>query len=251
MRKKSLILLTFFTFYLTIRITFQAEQLTFLLDLDSPYFNFTVNTLNDSSYTKDVIFSDGENITVFIRIPKNSKVFFSNITLKGQMKPIQSSAIEEIFDLDIGNVLPSSENEIAIAAYEHLILLNNSLGEKWKYDIPGVIVYGVGIGNLSSDIGSEVVAGAANSKIYILNSSGNLKLSKDLGGIAYSVAIGNVNASNEYDEIVVGGGDSKVYLFDSNGNEIWNYSTSGSVYGVGIGNLSSDIGSEVVAGAAD
>jgi hypothetical protein len=235
-------------------LTNSTIQKTNLLDLDNPVFNFTedrLSPLNGSSQTFDVLFYGNENKTLYIRIPKNSTIFYSNITLKGQMRPIQSSAIEEIWSLAVGNVTNSPENEIAVAATSYVFLLNSSSFQIWNFSVSGVPFYDVAIGNVSSDVGNEIVAGAGNSRIYVLNSSGNLKFDKVIGGIAYSVAVGDVNSSIDYDEIAVGGGDSKIYLFDSQGNQIWNYSAGGAIYGIAIGNVSSDVGNEIVAGGSD
>jgi len=250
--RKILILTLFFALLFTLlHFGKSSTQETFYLDLENPVFNFTETQLNDSKTTKDLIFSGNENITVYIKIPKNSTILYSNISLRGQMTPIQSSAIEEIFSLAIGNVTTSPENEIAIAAASYIFLLNVSSYQIWNYSIPGVEVYDVAIGNISSDEGNEIVGGAGNSKIYVLNSSGNLKFEKVLGGVAYSVAVGDVNSSIPYDEIAVGAGDSKIYLFDHQGNQIWNFSTGAAVNGLAIGNISSDEGNEIVGGSSD
>jgi hypothetical protein len=235
-------------------LTNSTIQKTNLLDLDNPVFNFTedrLSPLNGSSQTFDVLFYGNENKTLYIRIPKNSTILHSNITLKGQMRPIQSSAIEEIWSLAVGNVTNSPENEIAVAATSYVFLLNSSSFQIWNFSVPGVPFYDVAIGNVSSDVGNEIVAGAGNSRIYVLNSSGSLKFDKAIGGIAYSVAVGDVDSSIDYDEIAVGGGDSKIYLFNYQGNQIWNYPAGGAIYGVAIGNVSSDVGNEIVAGGSD
>ena len=249
--RRLLMVLFLFMFFFLFSIAYSINQNTFLLDLDNPVFNFTANMLNDSSLFKDLVFSGSENKTVYIRIPKNSTILYSNITLRGEMRPVSSSAIQSIWSLRIGNVTTSPDNEIVIGTDKYVKLLNNSGGEIWSFLINGVSFYDVDIGNISSSKGREVAAGASNYRLYILNSTGQLIWNVSIGGIVYGVAVGNVNTTNDYDEIAVAGGDNNVYLFSSNGAELWHYSGSSVFKGVDIGNLSSDKGEEIVAGGDD
>jgi hypothetical protein len=237
--------------FLALVFVTHSAQLTFLLELDKPAFNFTQNALNDSSLTKDIIFSGNENKTVWIRIPKNSTILDSRIDLKGVMKPIQSSTLQQIYSLAVGDVNFTNEwDEIAIGTSgpSYIRLLNATGSSIWSYSVAGD-VYGVAIGNLSSDEGNEVVAGSTDYKIYLLNSSGNEKWNVNIGNTIYDIDAGNVIFTNEFDEIAVAAADNRVYLFDSSGLQIWNYTGSNPFKGVAIGNLSSDEGNEVVAGS--
>jgi len=238
-------------------LTNSTIQKTNLLDLDNPVFNFTedrLSPLNGSSQTFDVLFYGNENKTLYIRIPKNSTILYSNITLKGQMRPIQSSAIEEIWSLAVGNVTSSSENEIAVAATSYVFLLNSSSFQIWNFSVSGVPFYDVAIGNVSSDVGNEIVAGGSDYKVYVLNSSGNLKFEKMIGEIINDVAVGDVNSSIDYDEIAVALNNGTVLLLDYEGNILWKYTIPNTpiIDTIAIGEVTDEYnGKEVVVGAND
>jgi hypothetical protein len=209
--------------------------------------------LNNSKLSEDLIFAGNENITRWVRIPKNSTVLESNISLAGIMKPLFSSTGLQIYSLAVGNVILNNDyDEIAVGtsgpAYVKLLSSNGS--EIWSYQASND-VYGVSIGNLSSYEGNEVAAGTSDGNVSLLNSSGSLVWSLNIGNAIYDLEAGNVILNNDYDEIAIASGDNRVYLLNSSGFKLWNFTGSSSFKGVGIGNLSSDYGNEVAAGSGD
>jgi hypothetical protein len=233
-------------------LTSSVTQQTFYLDLDNPVFNFTENQLsplNGSKNTLDILFSRIENQTAYIRIPKNSTILYSNITLRGQMTPIQSlaggSQYEIVWDIVVDNVnysLPYDEIVVGTSNPAYVKLLNNTGGLIWSYGM-STAVYAVSTGNLSSDEGKEILAGDS-SKIVCLNSNGNVKWNKTIGTVN-DIEVKDVREDFEYDEIAVATGQ-RIYLLNSSGGELWNSSFPDICNGVGIGNLSSDQGEEIV-----
>ncbi len=256
MRKKFKILVIFSFFLAFFIYSFalsSSSQLTFLLELDNPVFNFTQDSLNNTNKTEDIIFSGVENQTRWIRIPKNSTILSSSINLTGVMRPVSSTTYRQIYSLSVGNVIFSNDwDEIAIGTSgPSYIQLLNSIGNSiWNFSTTGD-VYGIAIGNLSSHEGREVVGGDSSGFLYLLNSSGKQVWNLSIGNTINDVDVGDADLSKEYEEIAVASSNNRVYLFDSSGQQLWNYSGSSSFKGVAIGNLSSDEGNEIAAGGSD
>jgi hypothetical protein len=249
--KKLLALAIFACFSLLffISVTISTTQLTFYFDLNNSLFNLTEPNLNDSSSYKDILFSGNENQTVYIRIPKNSTILYTNMSLLGQLKPVQSSTGEQVWDVAAGNVNytnPWDEIAIGTGSPSYVKLLKSNGGSMWNYSVSGN-VYAVAIGNLSSDEGDEIAAGGGGAFLYLLNSSGQQKWNSYLGTIINDISVGKINFTKDYDQIAVATG-SNVRIFDYQGQEIWNYTGSSTFHAISVGNLSSDEGNEIVAG---
>jgi hypothetical protein len=222
------------------------------MDLGNPNFNFTedrLSPLNSSATILDILFSGNDNSTVYIRIPKNSTILDTNINLLGQLKPVQSSTVEQIWDVVVGNVNytnPWDEIVVGTSGQPYVKLLKNNGENVWNYSISGAI-YAVAIGNLSDDSGNEVVAGGQGASLYLLNSSGQQKWNKSLMTVINDISVGKINSTKDYDQIAVATG-SNARIFDYQGEEIWNYTGSTTFHTIAIGNLSSDQGNGIVAG---
>ncbi|MGC8812319.1 MAG: helicase HerA domain-containing protein [Candidatus Aenigmatarchaeota archaeon] len=298
MKERILLLSIFSLIFLLLFLNFSlSSQLTFNLDLDFPAFNFSLNSFNDSATTKEIVFSGSENKTVWLRLPKNSTVFSSNLSLEGIMKPLLSTTNLQIYSLAVGNVIPSNQyDEIAIGTSgpSYVKLLNNNGNEIWNFSTNGDVyavsignlsseegneiaagssggyVYllnssgsqlwnfsgsssfkGVGAGNLSSEEGNEIAAGTVDGYVYLLNSSGYLKISKPVGTGINDLAVGNVIPSNQYDEIAIAGNNGTIFLLDSNLNFLCSFNTQASADTVLIADVTSDPGSEIIAGSYD
>jgi len=218
MRKKFKVLVIFSFFLAFFIYSFalsSSSQLTFLLELDNPVFNFTQDSLNNTNKTEDIIFSGVENQTRWIRIPKNSTILSSSINLTGVMRPVSSTTYQQIYSLSVGNIIFSNDwDEIAIGTSgPSYIQLLNSIGNNiWNFSTTGD-VYGIGIGNLSSDKGKEVVGGDSSGLLYLLNSSGKQVWNLSIGNTINDVDVGDADLSKEYEEIAVASSDNRVYLF--------------------------------------
>ncbi|MDI6826526.1 MAG: DUF87 domain-containing protein [Candidatus Aenigmarchaeota archaeon] len=253
---KRMIFTLVFVALVTMQTVYSLTQKTFTLNWDNPVFRYEENALNDSSITKDLLYSTAENKTVWIRLPKNSTILSSTITLKGESFPTQTYATDEVWSLAVGNVnTSSSDNEIAVAVAEGVNLLDNAGNEIWSFYKLGINFYDVSIGDVSADVGNEIVAGSGSGdgSVYVLNASGQQVWNYTIGSDVMSVAVGNVNTSSSDNEIAVGVANNTLFLLDSNGNQLWSYYSglSGSMNGVAIGNLSADAGNEVVGGSSD
>ncbi|MEM7825636.1 MAG: PQQ-binding-like beta-propeller repeat protein, partial [Candidatus Aenigmatarchaeota archaeon] len=157
-----------------------------------------------------------------------------------------------IYDLEAKNVILTNQyDEIAVASGDNKLYLLNSSGFKlWNFSGSSAFK-GVGIGNLSNDEGDEIAAGTGDGNLYVLNSSGFSKHSCSLGIGINDVSSGNVILTNQYDEIAIAGNNGTVFLLDSNCNFLWSFSTQAYVDTVIIADVTSDPGSEVIAGSHD
>ena len=107
-------------FFIFIVISFflnrgNSVQKTFILDPLNPVFNFEEHSLNNTNTSEDLIFSGSQNITKYIRIPKNSTIIDSNITILGKIIPTRTVGSGVAFySVAVGNVTGGSRNDIVI-----------------------------------------------------------------------------------------------------------------------------------------
>jgi len=97
----------------------QATQETspFIINLTSPtnYVIYTENALNDSSTTMDITFTKNESKTLFVQLPKNSRVINAKLNLSGHIKPFMTDKIiNSGFEKDIGWVFDSNHTELGV-----------------------------------------------------------------------------------------------------------------------------------------
>ena len=249
MEKRAFVCLLLFLSILFFGIAFSIEQHSYVLDLQDARFNFSVYELNDSSTSKELIFSSDENLVVWISLPKNSTIISSSIKIEGLSKPLQATTQQQVIDLDVGNIIPTIEwDEIVVGtagAPQNLKLLNASGHQIWNYSISSEVP-AVCIGNLSQDAGLEIVAASNEPKIYVLNSSGSVLDVQAMTNIIYDIEVSDITDS-PYDEIAVASSDNKLYLLAYNLSEIWSFSASSPFKGVGVGELASSEGKEIAA----
>jgi hypothetical protein len=250
MEKRSFVyLLLFFSIVLFANSVFSLQQQSYILDLQDVKFNFSAYELNDSSTSKELVFSANESLIVWVSLPKNSTILSTLIKIEGLSKPLQTTTQQQVIDLDVGNIIPAKEwDEIIVGtagASQNLKLLNASGHQLWNYSISSEVP-AVSIGNLSQDEGLEIVAASNEPKIYVLNSSGNVLVVKTMANIIYDLEVNDI-APSPYDEIAVASSDNRLYLLDYDLSEIWNFSASSPFKGVGVGELSSSAGKEIAA----
>ncbi|MEM5777116.1 MAG: hypothetical protein QXJ06_01570, partial [Candidatus Aenigmatarchaeota archaeon] len=247
--EKTLFLLVLFIL-LFFDISLALEQHTYLFDLNDAKFNFSIYNLNDTSLTKEIVFNDNEDITVWVNLPKNSTILNSFIEMEGLSKPLKTTTQQQIIDLDVEDIiLDNPWDEIIIGSAgssQNLKLLNSSGIQIWNFSISAE-VSAAAIGNLSLEQGKEIIASSNEPKIYLLNSSGFLKNSKIMSNTIYDIEVSDVLLDNPFDEIAIASNDNKLYLFSSDLSEIWSFSASSPFRGVGIGELSSQTGKEIAA----
>jgi len=231
---------------------YSTNQLSFILDPSNPIFTYEEDQFNDGTSFKLLHYTGNENQTVYVSIPKNSTITFSNISLRGESTPTQTYATDEVFSIAIGNAIVStSENEIAVGAYGGINLLDSDGNELWS-SLAGINVYGVDIGNVTADEGDEVAAATDDNIAHILRATDGSRVWNFTSTNNFNdVAIGNVITSTSENEVALACDDKKIYLLDNEGNELWSYSGDNSINGVAIGDVTTDEGNEVVAGAND
>ena len=245
MKKFILFPILFLSFLLLIPFSSSEIQLSFILDLDRPLFNFTQTEIVNGSLPLEIEFEGKGDKIIYIKIPNTSIILFSNLTIQGGMRPVGVATLEQIYDVAVADVNESNPfDEIAIGtsgdAYVELL---SSDGEVlWKYPMSSY-VYSVSIGNLSSDKGLEIAAGDS-SKFCVFNSSGSQLGCAEIGSSINDIEVSDV-LEEEFDEIAVAS-DTGVFLYLSNFTKVWGSSLS-ACRGVSIGNLSSNKGLEIAA----
>jgi hypothetical protein len=156
-----------------------------------------------------------------------------------------------IYDLQVKDIISSSPyDEIAIASSDNkLYLLNYNLSDIWSFTA-SYPFKGVGVGELSSSEGKEIVA-SSGSTIYLLNSSGQMVNSKDIGTLVNDLDVGDIDNSG-YDEIAIATNNGTLYMLDKDLNTLWSYSISDIIDTVKIAEVTSEhSGKETVFGAYD
>ncbi|MEM5793248.1 MAG: hypothetical protein QXY45_02725, partial [Candidatus Aenigmatarchaeota archaeon] len=243
-------------FILTFFTSVYSVQKTFVLDPSNPVFRFEEFSLNNTNKSEELIFSGKQNITRYIRIPKNSTIIDSNITLIGKIIPSQTVGSGVAFySVAVGNVTGGSKNDIVIGTITqpHVILYNSSLSKIWDFNTTGSgIVRSISVGdvNLTSS-GDEVAIASEDQKVYLLNKSGNLIWYYDLGSPVRAVYIENITKDNGK-EVVCGGDDLKISVLNSSGNLKWYYTIGNVINTIAVGEVDSENeGNEIVLGAGN
>jgi hypothetical protein len=247
----SLFFILFLTFILA-RLALSSTQTTFVLDPDNPLFRYDENSFNNSYTSEDLIFSGNTNITRYIKLPKNSTVVYSKISMLGEITPSQTTGTGVAYlSVAVGNISGNSKDDIAIGAIEnpYLTLFNSTLDQQWIFNGVGGQVNSVDIGDILNQPREEVVLGSSDGYVYVLNSTGSENCSFNFISSVSSVNTGNIS-TDTLNEIAIGGG-SKVTLINSTCQQKWTYSLGSTVSSVAIGELNSSSGNEVLVGAED
>ncbi|MCK4634376.1 MAG: hypothetical protein KAT37_00705, partial [Candidatus Aenigmarchaeota archaeon] len=156
------------------------------------------------------------------------------------------------YDTKISNI-SSYPNQIVLGSDDGIFILDSGGNEVDNNSIG--VVRALDIGNLTTDLGNEIVGGGGN--LYLLNSTLDLvKNSTTITGV-YGVAVDDVTSSNPGNEIAVGcggTGNNKIILLNYTSNdfmEMWSYATGSTVSDVAIGNISVDSGNEIIGVSSD
>ncbi|HDL10130.1 MAG TPA: hypothetical protein ENG39_02600, partial [Candidatus Omnitrophica bacterium] len=165
--------------------------------------------------------------------------------------PVKSSNVAPL-GISIGNIFHGDENEIVTgtSGYDgEVSILYGSNGTLVKeYYISPNPIYSTDVGNVTSDLGEEIVVGSGDGKVYLLNSTGNEIWNYTTGGSINSVKIGNIVGSE--DSEIVACSSTIIYVINRSRNLEWNSSVEETINEIVIGNLSEDEGNEIVAGCA-
>ena len=201
-----------------------SEQLTFTLDLDAPYFNYSQARFNDSSTLSEIEFEFRENKTIGIIIPKNSQVTKAEFNLTGVIRPYMQC---------IGTA--GTENDCTMAR--------------------STAISAIAVAEIDPSHDSQEIAITTSENtdtvntIFITNNTGSVIWARKSTTTQYpsrDIALGSF-INNENDSIVAG--DYGINVYDTSGNMIWNYSAGGTaVNSVAIGNLTNGAENELVYG---
>lgn len=234
--------------------TLAAVQESFVLDLDSPVFNYSENALNDSSVTVENVYNGSENITYWVSIPKNSTMVNATFNVTGKIVPVYEKSIisNGLIGMSIGNATSNIDNEISVGTQgnDGTVRLLYGVNGTWIWNSSistNSQIFSTDIGNVTSDTGDEIAAGSSNDSIYLLDSSGTVLWIKDTGGDVKSVKIADLYEDGTNEVIAV---SDKVYVLNLTGDENWSVTVSGctSMNEIAVGNVTSDSGNEIVVG---
>ena len=232
----------------------------YILDLSNLSFRYILTKFNDSaSFISSAEFDfpeNGGNKTFYLSIPKNATVQNISMNLTGKLttiynSPVKSSNVAPL-GISIGNIFHGDENEIVTgtSGYDgEVSILYGSNGTLVKeYYISPNPIYSTDVGNVTSDLGEEIVVGSGDGKVYLLNSTGNEIWNYTTGGSINSVKIGNIVGSE--DSEIVACSSTIIYVINRSRNLEWNSSVEETINEIVIGNLTEDEGNEIVAGCA-
>jgi len=243
-----------------------SEQLTFRLDLDAPYFNYSQTRFNDTSTLSEIVFEMRENKTIGIIIPKNSPVTKAEFNITGVIRPHTECIgtynqdnnfcgdLTTIRDLEIGNISTSALPNIGITSDDgeddnSIYLANRTGGVLWaKSDsaYPYDTNDGV-IGDFVNDTKNEFIVGGATDGIRVFNSSGDVIWSYITGNTVHSIALGNLTGGTKK-EIVYGDSDT-VYVINSTSDIICSLSLGSRINSIVIFDIDNNGKNEIILGA--
>jgi len=248
----SLFFIVFLSLLMLLSLAYSTQK-TFVLDSDNPIFRYEEYALNNTNTSEDLVFISSQNFTRYITIPKNSTILDSNITIFGEIIPIQTTGSGVAFyTVALGNVTSAVKNDIGIGAAgePHLTLYNSSLNKIWDFNISSGTVNSISIGNVNTSSSySEIVIGTDEGKVYLLDSSGNELWSYTATDKINSVSIGDIT-SDDGNGIACGGDDLKLSILNSSGNVKWSYQINSVINGIAVGDVNNTYsGNEIVVGA--
>ena len=249
---------------------FLGIQETFILDLNNVSFEYTLTKFNNSTHVISSAEFDfpenGGNETFYLTIPKNATLQNISMNLTGKITTIYTHHISDatIRGISLGDVLGGSELEIVtgsggLETEPNIYIVNGSDGTILKTfnlkEPPAVTVYSTAVGNLTDDMGNELVSGDEDKYIRLIDISDesmNIIDNYLTEGHVYSVDVGKLEEGGR-DVIVAGSGDGYVYVLnvsDNNLSLVWKYKVdTGGVNVVKIGNVTSHSGNEILVGA--
>ncbi|MCS7134914.1 MAG: DUF853 family protein [Candidatus Aenigmarchaeota archaeon] len=127
---------------------------------------------------------------------------------------------DDIKEIEVSNINETNLFDEIVIASDKVYLLNHTLNEMWSYST-GLSFKGVGVGELATSTGKEIVA-VTSGDVFILNASGSVIATKNIGNLN-DVDVDNADNTG-YDEIALATTNGTVYLLDSSLNVLWSYS---------------------------
>ncbi len=178
MRKILIIILVSFCI---LKIGLSAQQLDYILRMPpNSVFTFYENALNDSSTSKDVLFSSSGTQSIFFSIPKDSNIINATFRIRGYFNRnpnvfgnVNLPKPYTLHSIKIDNITADSFYELALVTGNdnYVRVYNMSNGALiWQTAITGN-AYFLDVGEVRSDIGKEVLV-TNGTALYIINSTG-------------------------------------------------------------------------------
>ena len=242
-----------------------SEQLTFNLDLNAPFFNYSQTKFNDSTTLSRITFEYRENKTIGIIIPKDSTVTKAEFNITGVIRPytacIGTYGVDNNFcgdlttirDLEIGNISTSALPNIGITSDDgegdnSIYLANRTGGVLWAkpessdpYDTNDGV-----IGDFVNDTKNEFIVGGASDGIRVFNSTGSMIWSYTTGSTVYSLTLGNITGSAKK-EIIYSNSDT-VYVINSTSDIICSLSIGSRINSIVISDINNNGENEILLG---
>ena len=223
-----LVAMTLFILSVSFSATFAAVQDSFVLDLDSPYLRFNESTFNDSTSNKVNVYNGSENVTYYIRIPKNSTIINATFNLSGKIVPVYETSViaNGLIGLSIGNATLNDDSELSVGTK------GNDGTARLLHGINGSVIWGTSvsvnsqifstdIGNVTTNPGNEIAVGSEDNYVYLLSAAGIEIWNMSTGGDVKTVKIFDIYEDGTNDVIAV---SDKIYVINQSGGENWSTS---------------------------
>ncbi len=194
-----------------------TNQRSFDLDLEEKVFRYEQKQFNDSSRYAVHEWTEEENKTVWINLPRNSTIVNSSIKAVGQMflNRTEVDSGQHLHEVSIGNVSETQSNEIAVSSYDidNIYLLDNEMNRLWDKNMGVEDAYTVDIGRVSED-GDEVILVGTDDEISALDGDGEELWNSSTGTIR-SLSTGNILGNTEEEVFGVGPNIHTILGYDS------------------------------------
>jgi hypothetical protein len=241
---------------LGIIFSYGANQSGFILNLDEPLINYTLQQFSDADTSKEFEFENSSDKRIFyLSIPESSLVYNISMNFTGKLTSVYEAQISsnEVAGLSVGNATGGEYLDIAIGTKEgghgrvRLISGNNGTVIWNSASFGNYQIYSTDIGELDLEsFGEEIAAGSQDGRVYILNSSGGHIWNYSTGNSVVAAAIADLDLDSKNEVII---GSDKIYALNSSGSLIWNTTLSG-IKEISVGNLSLDFGADIAVGCS-
>ncbi|MCD6371412.1 MAG: hypothetical protein J7L39_01720, partial [Candidatus Aenigmarchaeota archaeon] len=202
-----------------------------------------VSNINTSNEYDEIVLASGSR--VYLTFNDLSEVWSASDPFAGAL----------INSISVGNLSSNQGLEIVAGDDKGNVLIWNFTGSLIKnVSLENTSIYSLDVADLnSSSPFDEIVIGGYDTGsnvgiIAVLDKNGNILWKKNFGRAIRKVVVRDVTSDFSGSEIIAGSEDTFVYILSPYGGQIGKFSTENEVHGVYVGNLTSDPGTEIVAG---
>ena len=242
----------------------QPTQDTYTLNITNPVFSYTQGKLHDNDstvtegynlrFTVNDSMPNGEDKTVWMRLPKNLTLTNYSMGVAGLMSSASADLQSKVYSVALAEITSAyAEKEIVAGTDSGQLIIASSGGVVLSsltktFDYP---IYSVATAELTSATKEDYVLGLANGTVLAYQFNGNEIWRYSPGTYPiYSVDAGNVT-KGAFDDVVIGTWDDKLILLNSSGDHVWNLTVGNEIHDIAIGNVTADDGNEIVVASYD